>query len=264
MTRSTPAIPVFGDAYLADTRHLSLEQHGAYLQLLMIAWRSPNCALPDDDVKIARMLGVTPKKWGKLKPEVMAFWTLTDDGWQQKRLLKERRFVAEKSKQNADAANTRWEANRLKNNDVDNANAVPKPCGNDAPPPPPKKSSEANASGGEPPDPVKELFDVGVSVLTASGQSEKEARSLIGKWRKDTKDDGQVLAALLDCRTKCISSPVEWLTKRFKGTSGYVSASGFQYRGGPEEVMRQAHKRADWDIYWQVQVDQKQAAGARA
>ena len=100
MTRSAPAIPLFGDAYLADTRHLSLEQHGAYLQLMMIAWRSPDCALPNDDAKLARMLGVTPKKWTALKPEVMAFWELEKGTWKQKRLTKERRFVAKKSEDN--------------------------------------------------------------------------------------------------------------------------------------------------------------------
>ncbi len=133
--KSAPAIPLFGDAYLADTRHLTLEEHGAYLQLLMIAWRSPGCALPDDDKRLAMMLGITTKKWAGLKPTVMAFWALNGDGWQQKRLLKERRFVAEKSEQNRAAINARWEANRLKNKDADDTNVIPEPYGNDTPPP---------------------------------------------------------------------------------------------------------------------------------
>jgi uncharacterized protein YdaU (DUF1376 family) len=65
-------MPYFGDAYMADTRHLTLEEHGAYHLLLLIAWRSPNCALPDDDKRIAQMLGITAKKWAALKPTVMA------------------------------------------------------------------------------------------------------------------------------------------------------------------------------------------------
>jgi|GEM_PF-1985025 len=152
MSSTAPAIPLFGDAYLADTRHLSLEEHGAYLQLLMIAWRTPNCALPNDDARIARMLGVTAKKWGKLKPIVMAFWTLTDNGWEQKRLSKERRFVAKKSEQNRESANARWNAKSLENNDVDDADAMRTQCGNDAPPPSPteEEKKEVTAQGAAP------------------------------------------------------------------------------------------------------------------
>lgn len=142
MSSAAPAIPLFGDAYLADTRHLSLEEHGAYLQLLMIAWRAPNCALPDDDARLARMLGVTVKKWAKLKPVVLAFWTLTVNGWEQKRLSKERRFVAKKSEQNRESANARWNAKALENQEPADADALRTECLNDAPPPTPKKEEE--------------------------------------------------------------------------------------------------------------------------
>lgn len=125
--KAAPAMPLFGDAYLADTRHLSLEEHGAYLQLLIIAWRSENCALPNDDKRLAMMLGVTAKKWARLKAEIMPFWTLGDNGWEQKRLTKERRWVAKKSEDNRAAANARWDAKPLKNKEPANANAMPEP-----------------------------------------------------------------------------------------------------------------------------------------
>ncbi len=114
-----------------------------------------------------------------------------------------------------------------------------------------KDSSVANATGAEPPsDPIKELFDVGVSILTAAGQSEKEARSMVGKWRK-AKGEGEVLAALLDCRSRAISNPLEWLQKRFNGAK-WVSASGYEYRGSDSDVLREAERRGDNSTYWSV------------
>ena len=74
--------------------------------------------------------------------------------------------------------------------------------------------SEANASGGEPPaDPVKQVFDLGVAVLTSTGTAEKQARSLIGKWCK-TKGEAEVLQALLEARSK--ANPIEWLNARLR------------------------------------------------
>lgn len=135
------AIPYFGDAYLADTRHLSLEEHGAYHLLILIAWRSPNCSLPDDDRRLAQMLGITAKKWEKLKPVVMAFWTRNEHGFEQKRLTKEFLFVTNSREQKVEAANARWSSKSrktLEDADADASNPhMQTGCGSDAPPPPP-------------------------------------------------------------------------------------------------------------------------------
>lgn len=111
--------------------------------------------------------------------------------------------------------------------------------------------SEPNGSGGPAADPAKAVWDLGVEILTSSGCTEKQARSLIGKWRKATGKDGEVLSGLIECRAKSISEPVEWLTKRFD-PPGYVSASGYRYRGDDRAVMREAEKRADWGTYWKA------------
>lgn len=142
--RSAPAIPLFGDAYLADTRHLSLEEHGAYLQLLMIAWRIDGCCLPDDDVRLARMLGVTKGKWAKLKPTVMSFWECSDGAWRQRRLTKERQFVEEKSAKNKASADARWEAKSLENIEGEECERISER--NTPPPPPPQVEEEDEAA----------------------------------------------------------------------------------------------------------------------
>lgn len=141
---SAPAsIPVFGDAYLADTQHLTLEEHGAYFKLMIVAWRSHGCALPDDDKRIATMLGIGAKKWAALRPAVMAFWTLTEAGWQQKRLLKEYIWATDKAKRNSEAAAARWGAKPQETNEPEHANASADASANGyAPPPPPPKKAQ--------------------------------------------------------------------------------------------------------------------------
>jgi hypothetical protein len=71
---------------------------------------------------------------------------------------------------------------------------------------------------------------------------------MVGKWRKD-RGVGPVVEALLECRSEAISDPVEWLTKRLQ-KARYVSASGYEYRGSDEQVMREAEKRSDWGTYY--------------
>lgn len=82
-----PALPLFTDAYLADTRHLSTEEHGAYLLLLMCAWRTRGCALKDDDRFLARLVGVSSHRWRRLKPVMSEFFDVSDGVWRQKKLL---------------------------------------------------------------------------------------------------------------------------------------------------------------------------------
>lgn len=79
-----PFMPLYVADYLGDTMHLSLEQHGAYLRLLMCLWRAGG-KLPNDRLKIARMVGVSGAKWDKISPEVMAFFgTDGTDFWSER------------------------------------------------------------------------------------------------------------------------------------------------------------------------------------
>jgi Uncharacterized protein conserved in bacteria len=135
--KKASALPLFGDAYMADTMHLTLEEHGAYLRLLMLAWRAPDCCLPDDDRRLARMLGISSQRWTKIKPAVMDFWTLENGRWSQKRLKKERIYVEEKSQKNAENARAGWSQRTEKKQDAPSERICETPCENDAPPPPP-------------------------------------------------------------------------------------------------------------------------------
>lgn len=119
-----PYIPLWTDAYIADTPHLSTIQHGAYLLLLMVAWRSKEGILPADDNYLAKCVGMTKGQWYRHKPVLEAFFTvevIVDKGvskpfWVQKRLLEEWQDVRQKSKRQSDKANSRWLKEKEKKN----------------------------------------------------------------------------------------------------------------------------------------------------
>ncbi len=136
-----PALPLWTDAYLADTAHLTNEEHGAYLRLLMFAWRSPTCSLPDNDKRLAIMVGVSPKKWQTLRAVIETFWTIENGTWTQKRLTREREFVTRQSEKARGAAEARWNRKSLETQDTGHADAstehMPEPCLGDAATPTP-------------------------------------------------------------------------------------------------------------------------------
>lgn len=94
---SVPSMPLFCGDYLADTKHLTLEQHGAYCLLLMITWRNNGRALPDDDGLLARYLATTKDRWlKKIRPALEPLFDLTGGTWRSVRLEREWEYVRER------------------------------------------------------------------------------------------------------------------------------------------------------------------------
>jgi uncharacterized protein YdaU (DUF1376 family) len=85
-----PIMPVFTDALIGDTTHLSTEEFGAYFLLLIVTWRNNGQALPDDDERLARVTRVSVRRWrAKLRPVLVRFFTINDGCWHQRRLEQE-------------------------------------------------------------------------------------------------------------------------------------------------------------------------------
>lgn len=102
-------IPLFRDAYLADTYQFSAEQHGLYLLLMLEAWDQPDCGLPDDDNALAAIGRMTVAKFRRIAGPVLLKWTRDGGRIYQKRLRKEWAYVQEKRTKAKAAIDARWD-----------------------------------------------------------------------------------------------------------------------------------------------------------
>lgn len=107
-----PALQLWTDAYLGDTAHLTTIEHGAYLLLLMTAWRTSDCSLPDDDKMLARYCRMTAAQWARIKPLMLTFWQVQNGRWRQRRLTDE--YNAVRQKREAAAINGKLSALKRK------------------------------------------------------------------------------------------------------------------------------------------------------
>lgn len=170
-----PSMPLFCDAYLADTMHLSLEEHGAYLKLLMITWRNNGQPLPDDDARIARMLGIPVSRWTKyLRPVIVPFFDVSSGFLRQKRLEKEWNYCAAVSARNSANGKRGGRPKSLKNTDMEEAAAsapvTPEESRGEAPRPRPRPSQAPAAES------APDAGDDG----TGSGNAAADADAVIG------------------------------------------------------------------------------------
>lgn len=137
----TPFMPLYTSDYLGDTGHLSTEQHGAYLLLLMQMWNAGG-SLPSDPKKLARVARLSTKKWLGMADEILAFFHVDNDTISSQRLSEERQKVDRKSDLRRAAGAKGGRAKALKNNKTHLANAKAKVCHF----PEPDKLEEAKAS----------------------------------------------------------------------------------------------------------------------
>lgn len=73
MSKDPIWMPLYIADYMLDTAHLSTEEHGAYLLLLLHAWMNKG-ALPNDDERLRRITRMEKRAWNISKNEIKSFF----------------------------------------------------------------------------------------------------------------------------------------------------------------------------------------------
>lgn len=107
-------MPLYVSEYLGDTMHLTVEQHGAYLLLIMAAWKNDG-RLSSDVSALQQICRMTPQQWARNEQTLQRFFFVTEDYWVHNRvrteLEKAKSMVERKSKAGQTAAAARWGLN---------------------------------------------------------------------------------------------------------------------------------------------------------
>jgi len=108
--------------YSRDASHLSILEHGVYT-LLLDRYYATEKPIPDgEEYRIVRATS-KPEK-AAVDAVLREFFTLTQSGWQHKRVEEEIAKMLEKSAKAASSAKRRWDANAMRTQCERNADAM--------------------------------------------------------------------------------------------------------------------------------------------
>lgn len=92
-----------------------------------------------------------------------------------------------------------------------------------------RKDTEADASGADAPaaktndhkpiDLKASIFASGVPLLMSTGSTDRNARSMLGRWRRDF-GDGPVMDALAAAQAEAVSDHIPWITRTLESRHG--------------------------------------------
>jgi len=73
-------MPMYWPKYLADTSHLGMAEHGAYMLLIGHYWMTGR-PLPDDDRMLARIVRASAREWRNVRPIIATFFHVENGEW---------------------------------------------------------------------------------------------------------------------------------------------------------------------------------------
>ena len=93
---SLPYLQLYVSDYLADTAHLTAEQHGAYMLLIMNYWQKGR-SLDNTSDRLQFVARLSPESWEANKEILAEFFVLEGDTWWHSRIETDLEKVREKS-----------------------------------------------------------------------------------------------------------------------------------------------------------------------
>lgn len=113
---SLPYFNFYPKDWLSDPKVtlLTLEEQGAYMRILALMWtyETGDCSLPDDPAIVSQLLGISQKKWRKIREKLVesphAVLTVEDGKLVNSRLQEEYEKARQKSVSRARSSRSRW------------------------------------------------------------------------------------------------------------------------------------------------------------
>jgi uncharacterized protein YdaU (DUF1376 family) len=194
-------MPLYIADYLGDTLHLTTEQHGAYLLLLMAAWKRGG-HVPDDEAQLAQITRLADRWQTHASATVRAFFAQRDGMLWHDRVVDEihkaEALVHKRSRAGAAGAAAKWH-NDGKRTPLPLAAPMPPECVDDGPSPSPSPSKN------NPPSPRKRGADAGrfeeFWLAWPKGERKQDKAKCLDHWMRNQLDQ-HADAILADVRTK--------------------------------------------------------------
>lgn len=219
-------IPFYPSDWLAGTRGLSAEETGVYITLIARMYEMAGPIERDDD-RLFRLCGCKSKAAFVRCLDYLAAEgkiTISEAGLFNERAAKVIEETVKKSDKARQAAESRWKRKSNKNKPSKDANAspehMPERCQSESELYNTVSSLRSDTDGGAViplPDDVDREFvwSRGVQFLCKCGTSERQARSVIGKWLKDARAS-EVRAAFRAAQEAKTGDPIPYITEILK------------------------------------------------
>ncbi len=118
-------MPLWVADFYSKTYDLTRDERLAYLDILMKTWVRNCKPFSDDPKKMAAAVGVTVKRWLKIRPGITQFFDLGEGTWRQLRLEKEWEFVSRRASISHNNGKLGGRPQLNKNNEIENPAGIP-------------------------------------------------------------------------------------------------------------------------------------------
>jgi len=116
-----PYMQLYVADYLADTAHLTTEEHGAYLLLLFSYWQTGKPLRADRLASVSRM---SNERWTDAEQTLKDFFHVSNGTWTHFRVEADLEKVGSKSKNNSEAGKASARARALAKQELEKANST--------------------------------------------------------------------------------------------------------------------------------------------